>query len=209
VMSFPVGRLTVRLLLSPATALVVFVTAYFCAWRTFSIFHGFDLQQTRQSLIKLRDDIEEYKETHGKLPEKLEDLDVVKKGFLRQNDAGQALDGWMHPFVYEVEDGQYRLFSYGRDGEPGGEGWDADLYPGDHKGFPTLWQYATYPWTFSTFVMCALAGLIAFTICLLQGREVAGERSSLLRILWRNSLTAFFAVVVAVIIGVPFLQSGH
>jgi Type II secretion system (T2SS), protein G len=208
-MNYPEGRLVVRLLLSFATALVVFVTAYFCAWRTFYMFHGLDQQLTRQSLIKLRDDIEKYKETHGKLPERLEDLDVVKKGFIRQNDAGQAVDGWRHPFAYEVDDGEYRLFSYGRDGEPGGEGLDADLYPGRHTGHITLWQYATYPGTFSIFVMCALAGLIAFPICLLQGREVAGEKSSLLRILWRNGLTALFAVVVAVMIGVPFLQSGH
>jgi hypothetical protein len=201
--------LTGRLLLSFATALVVFVTAYFCAWKTFYMFHGLDQQLTRRSLIELRDDIEKYKETNGKLPEKLEDLDVFKKGFLRQNDAGQAVDGWLRPFAYEVEDGEYRLFSYGRDGEPGGEGLDADLYPGGRSWGPTLWQYATYPGTFDIFVMCALAGLIAFPICLLQGREVAGEKSSLLGILWRNSLTAFFAVVVAVMIGVPFLQSGH
>lgn len=37
-------------------------------------------------------------------------------------------DAWGRPFLYAVVDGQPRLVSWGADGEPGGEGLDADLY---------------------------------------------------------------------------------
>jgi general secretion pathway protein G len=38
-------------------------------------------------------------------------------------------DPWGHPYVYRVpgQSGDYDLFSYGKDGKPGGEGEDADL----------------------------------------------------------------------------------
>lgn len=38
-------------------------------------------------------------------------------------------DPWGHPYVYRVpgQSGDYDLFSYGKDGKPGGAGEDADL----------------------------------------------------------------------------------
>ncbi|WP_233832782.1 type II secretion system major pseudopilin GspG [Paraburkholderia sp. ZP32-5] len=39
------------------------------------------------------------------------------------------LDPWGHPYVYQVPGtkGDYAIISYGRDGQPGGSGEDADL----------------------------------------------------------------------------------
>jgi len=38
-------------------------------------------------------------------------------------------DPWGHPYVYRIpgEKGEFQLFSYGKDGRPGGSGEDADL----------------------------------------------------------------------------------
>jgi general secretion pathway protein G len=39
------------------------------------------------------------------------------------------LDPWEHPYVYRIpgEHGEYDLLSYGKDGQPGGSGEDADI----------------------------------------------------------------------------------
>jgi general secretion pathway protein G len=36
-------------------------------------------------------------------------------------------DQWGRPFVYELQEGRYIIRSLGADGQPGGEGFDADL----------------------------------------------------------------------------------
>ncbi len=44
---------------------------------------------------------------------------------------GLPLDPWKHPYVYEPpadNAGQPKIFSYGADGKPGGQGLDADVY---------------------------------------------------------------------------------
>jgi general secretion pathway protein G len=42
---------------------------------------------------------------------------------------GVPLDPWGHPYVYQVPGtkGDYAVISYGRDGQPGGTGEDADI----------------------------------------------------------------------------------
>jgi general secretion pathway protein G len=43
---------------------------------------------------------------------------------------GVPLDPWRHPYVYEAPaeaNGQPKVFSYGADGKPGGQGLDADI----------------------------------------------------------------------------------
>jgi general secretion pathway protein G len=45
--------------------------------------------------------------------------------YLRKNVI--PTDGWNNPFVYEIQDGGPIIRSLGADGQPGGEGLDADL----------------------------------------------------------------------------------
>jgi general secretion pathway protein G len=202
------GRLTARLLLSLATAVLVFVTAYFCAWKMYYLRHGLEYQTTRSFLDLLSSEVEEYRQSHGKLPDRLEDLEVVKDQEFPKNEAGQAMDYWRNPFQYEVQDDKYEIYSYGRDGKPGGIGLDADLFAGGRLPFPTLLQFATLPDAFGTFMLCLLSGLVAFPICLLHGMEKPGKKLSLLVILWRNALTAVFALIIAAFLA-GFYWSGH
>lgn len=69
-------------------------------------------------------------ENSGKYPERLEDL-------LTPDDSGHAYfdrstlpkDPWKNEYVYEPPQGgqKFRVISYGRDGQPGGEGDDRDI----------------------------------------------------------------------------------
>ncbi len=203
------GRLTARLLLSLATAVLVFVTTYYCAWKMYYLRHGTEQYRTRRDLNRLGNEIEEYRQIRGKLPEKLQDLEIVDEGVFPKNEAGQAIDIWNNPYQYEVKDGNYQLFSFGRDGKPGGVGLDADQYAGQTRlPFPTLAQFTALPDTFGTFVTCLLTGLIVFPICLFQGREKPGQKLSLSGILGRNALTALFALFIAWCLA-GFYWSGH
>jgi general secretion pathway protein G len=202
------ARLTARLLLSLATAVLVFVSAYYCAWKMYYLRHGLEYQTTRSFLELLSTKVEEYRQSHGKLPDRLEDLEVVQNQEFPKNDAGQAMDYWHNPFQYEVQDDKYQLYSFGRDGKPGGEGLDADLYAGGRIPFPTLLQFATLPDAFGTFMLCLLTGLIAFPICFLQGMEKPGKKLPLLVLLGRNALTALFALFIAAFLA-GFYWSGH
>lgn len=40
---------------------------------------------------------------------------------------GVPLDPWDHPYLYASEGRSFEIISLGRDGAPGGEGYDADL----------------------------------------------------------------------------------
>ena len=50
------------------------------------------------------------------------------------------------PFYYEVKDGEYLVYSLGRDGQPGGVGLDADMYSNNRDEsslMPTFAQFIT------------------------------------------------------------------
>src|SRR5262249_6828421 len=141
-------RWAIRVVLSLVTGVIVSSTAYLCAWYQYRDFYyfRFEQRQTRESLKRLQADIDRHQKDTGRLPEKLTELEPVQDGTVPVDDAGQPLDGWRRPIQYRIEADGYSLFSYGRDGQPGGQGLDADLYAGKvdkEKERPTLWQFAT------------------------------------------------------------------
>jgi general secretion pathway protein G len=52
--------------------------------------------------------------------------DYPQNGFI-DGDAVPK-DPWDHDFIYESDGKNFNIFSYGQDGEAGGEGTDADIY---------------------------------------------------------------------------------
>ena len=209
------ARLIVRLLFALTTAVLVFATAYLCAWNNFRK-HGdfsYQRQQTRAELEDLRKEIEAFRAATGKPPAKLAELESVKKKDRRMDQAGRPTDSWGRPLRYEVEDGGYQQYSLGQDGEPGGVGPDADLYAGKEdppRPQPTLWEFTTNPRTVGMQLACALAGVIAFPIFLLQGKGPPGQRPSLARVFVANAVTAVFAVLAAAVMAFLHLPGvGH
>lgn len=78
-------------------------------------------------ISQLAEACEEYRMNTGKYPESLDQL-------LEEDPAtGEAwfdripLDPWGNEYAYDVVNGRAVITSYGRDGEPGGEGEDADI----------------------------------------------------------------------------------
>jgi general secretion pathway protein G len=70
-------------------------------------------------------------ENNGKLPDSLEMLvtpDENGKTFLRGYTT-VPLDPWKNPYMYDPPSAgqEFRVISYGKDGQPGGEGDDADI----------------------------------------------------------------------------------
>jgi general secretion pathway protein G len=71
----------------------------------------------------------------GKLPTQAQGLNIlVEKDQTVKNWKGAyikgiPLDPWNNEYVYRIpgEHGEFDIFSYGPDGEPGGEGNDADI----------------------------------------------------------------------------------
>lgn len=208
--------LMLRLLLCLATAAIISITAYICAWLDYrghvAWYFRHEQVRTRHFLEQLRENIERYRETTGKLPASLADLEVVKQREVLLDEAGQAADGWGRPVHYEVEDGGYQLYSLGRDDLPGGTEEDVDLYAGKvdaaNESF-TLWEFTICPGTQGIQFCCFLAGVLAFPLCLLGVRRGATNRLSPVKVLVVHGVTAAFAILAAVLISVLHLPSGH
>lgn len=90
------------------------------------------IRQTEASLRFLAIVLERYTRESGNpypatLDQLMRDSDAGRMGAAEQIE--QCLkDGWGHPIAYAVdESGAYSLVSYGADGQPGGEGDDADI----------------------------------------------------------------------------------
>jgi general secretion pathway protein G len=77
--------------------------------------------------------IEAYKVMRGRYPTTDEGLDLlVKEKFLKANSKeGKLLDPWNRPYVYlypgQAHPDSFDVKSYGADGQPGGEGENADV----------------------------------------------------------------------------------
>lgn len=90
-------------------------------------------------LVELGQAVDTFKLNHGKLPSSLQDL-VTAPGWVRSGyPTGGYLktktvppDPWGGAYAYSVEsNGEYRLLSFGQDGQPGGEGDNADIVLGE------------------------------------------------------------------------------
>jgi len=69
-----------------------------------------------------------FPESLSELVEDPGDLDGWQEGGYLDGVIEIPLDGWDNEYQYEIEGSQYYIWSYGADGEEGGEGYNADLY---------------------------------------------------------------------------------
>jgi hypothetical protein len=205
---------TTRLLLCTATWVTISSTAYICAWREYRGYSYFRFPQemTRTELERFREGIEQHREATGKLPAHLNELVPVPEQQFMSDGIGRPFDGWGHSLQYVVADGTYKLFSYGEDGKPGGEGLDADLYagapPSDRERL-TLAQFMARPDAKGIQLTCLVAGAIAFPLFFVYGLGQQGPKLSLTRALVVSAITAIFAIFTAVFMSAAHLPSGH
>jgi len=80
----------------------------------------------KAQIKNLENALQEFRLDHHKYPSTEEGLTVLKPEYIKEIPK----DPWDHPYVYRYpsEHGaEFDLFSYGRDGAPGGEGFDRDI----------------------------------------------------------------------------------
>ncbi len=75
---------------------------------------------TRQQLVELAQSVESYRVDYNRFPERIEDLAPIYRRFI------PVVDPYGHPYVFSLAPDAYVLTGLGRDGLPGGEGFDAD-----------------------------------------------------------------------------------
>jgi general secretion pathway protein G len=203
-----------QLILCLVTAVVVGSTAYICAWLSLGNYWLFTGKQgtTRTELSLLSDAIEKYRQKNGHLPAELTDLDRETTSVLLPDQRGWPCDFWSRPFHYDVNGDSYDLYSLGRDGQPGGDGLDADL----HADRIDLWtekltlrQFTEETRTGGIRATCFLAGAIALPLCLLGIKKSTLERASRAKTFFRYVVTVLFTLVMAVVISVLHLPTGH
>lgn len=77
--------------------------------------------------------VDAYKVMRGRYPSTEEGLQVlITEGFLKPNDqTGKLVDPWQKEYIYlfpgQTHPDAYDVKSYGADGQPGGEGENADI----------------------------------------------------------------------------------
>lgn len=76
------------------------------------------------ALDAYRLDVGEYPDSLDALVENVDDRAAWNGPYLRRD---LPLDPWGNSYVYTVDDGDFTLISYGRDGEQGGSDDDADI----------------------------------------------------------------------------------
>lgn len=161
--------------------------------------------------------IADYRKTHGVLPDDLAALPAVQ--IMLRQPGEPLLDSWGNPFQYRRMGETYELFSYGRDGQPGGVGLDADLYlDGRNRKLarPTFRQFfltndkdevARDQFLVAGFEAACL--VVFFTLLTLKGITSKGEPMTA----WRYVRFALVVLVIATAVGLVLLPlhipNGH
>ncbi|MCE9595085.1 MAG: type II secretion system major pseudopilin GspG [Planctomycetes bacterium] len=83
----------------------------------------------KTDIVSLENAIKQYQINNGgKIPDSLNVLiepDANGNRYLDQKTLPK--DPWKNEYQYETNGSEYRIYSYGKDGMPGGEGQDADI----------------------------------------------------------------------------------
>lgn len=163
---------------------------------------------TRHTLTQINKAIADYHLTHHTLPRSLSQL----KTEAGDRDYSQYPDGWGRPFVCTVRGTHSLVTSYGRDGKPGGTGWDTDL-TSDNPHPPndglTFRQFLTYPETQDLVQWACISGILASLLCWFTVQPQTLTWRSSLGLAGQVLVTLAAAAVIAMAITVLHIPSGH
>lgn len=193
-----------RLVVAVLVGLVATGTSYLA---TFYFLRGAFLTHspawtTRTELRGLAAAIEAHKEQKGNYPARLADIDGMKEWF-KHDTGGQLHDRWEHPIQYSVTDAGFTLFSFGQDGQPGGEGDDADIHHDQPLELPSLHRFTFELPTQPLRWVSVLTGIGAAVIVGSAARSGWGG------LLARAIATTIGAALIAFILSVIHIPSGH
>jgi hypothetical protein len=225
----------IRLAVSTLFGLSVFAVSVLAVWRrspttlmTNSIINSWTWSSVRR-VDKL---IQERIESHGNPPPSLDEFSVDLEGEtlecpnvrMKILKRGTPVDGWGRALIYSVNETSYTLKSYGRDGRPGGTGFDRDIDLGDDSSssasygdgslyanppMPTLKQFLFELPTKGMIHACALSGLIAFAITFMLLRPARPSRRNDRRLAFQIAVTLVVSVIFAMMIMQLHIPTGH
>jgi hypothetical protein len=206
-----------RSFVSFIAAAIVFCVLLLSAWINLSDDPTVCRNQTRTRALlrQFSQRIEQFRAGNGAPPKQIADIPG-----LQAQAANQRLDRWNHPLEYHPhENGEYDLFSLGRDGRPGGAGLDADLYHDRREGKlarPTLSQFVftldgneIYHWTFliAGFAAACVTFTTVFQSLAFQSRKQVESNYGFDFI--STSVLVVLACVVGVILMPLHIPNGH
>jgi general secretion pathway protein G len=162
--------------------------------------------QTEFDLRWLTNRINDYQRTFHHLPPSLVDLTNINQGHTILEDS------WGRALIYNTNEHGYSLLSYGRDGLPGGVGLDADLSntnlfsPSSRLTFNQfLFDVPSKPilWT------CVAAGIMAAITTFFLVRKPATTSSEVTGVVLRVVCTVLGATIIAAVLAVLHIPTGH
>ena len=104
---------------------IIGLLAGYVAPRYFSQVGKSEIQVARAQIESLEKALDQYRLEKRRYPTAEEGLDAIRP-YLKK---AVPNDPWDRPYVYRTpgRSGEFEIFSYGRDGKPGGAGEDADI----------------------------------------------------------------------------------
>jgi len=193
-----------RGLLAIGAAAVVFVLTFETAWvqQRSSAWFAFGGMMLTIDLKETQAEIDRYTTTTGAPPTKLSDVPALQ--------SMRLADPWRRPYLLKTVNGKAVIFSYGRDGVPGGDGIDADV-----ASAPQTVHYLTHrqfielmpmkPLLLICLIAAGATAMVAFA-----GKADTRERPrNLIAVLITLAVTGAVAATVGGMIAMLHIPSGH
>lgn len=208
-----------RLALSALVGVLILVVTILADWLTYrGRFSLADPQATtRAALFGFARALDKRIETGEALPQVLDELrpDELYRmspyyGGKLKDIVAAYVDAWGHPLRYEANGTTYSLQSLGRDGRPGGSGFDADLGSDEvdgHKARASLLDFLREQPSEGMQETAGLSALLGFFI----GVVLSGRRRTPNAVRKSLVVTAIATTLLAVVLSgahIPFV-SGH
>jgi hypothetical protein len=205
------GSTAFRLVAALLVGIAVAVLAFVKAWVDYCDVYGMNREYYRANaeLQRMGRDIELLIADGESPPLSLGELDII--ALFAETDAfGNPIDPWSRPYGYEVDGDEFRLWSYGFDGRPGGSGMNSDLYyKGGQDWIPTLEQFLTIRGTEGIQFVCGFGGLFAGIATWVLLRPSNLTTGSELTTLIAFVVTIGMSIFGAALISFVHVPSGH
>jgi hypothetical protein len=199
-----------RFFVAAMVGTIVFVLSMLAAWRSAFVFFSPLQEGTVLQFMHIDHAIESFGSIFEDSARTVNDVRLVYPG-LFENSQNQVLDAWGHPFHFEFKGTRLIATSYGRDGQPGGIGLDADISSDRRNNAnlqPTLSQFLFDLPIRPAIVISLLSSALCFLLTLGTIKapkfNVAGVLILALWIPLLVGLSLYFGLVM-----IMTLKSGH
>jgi len=178
----------------------------------------FEQHLTRIFLREIDTSLVLYQQKSNALPSSLEQLrtftnaDNVTFSSVMLDPKGGFWDAWHHPYIYSKDGTNFLVTSYGRDGQPGGRGPDADLTnknPYPKEAWPTFSQFLQNGRFGGMIASSVICGILAAFLSLMTVRVPALNKRGIIILVSSLCATLIGTFIVTTFITAVHVPSGH